>query len=313
MHVVRVGLTRDASAAPLFVGMEGAVFQAEGVALQLSFLKTDALVADALAAGQVDVGLVALSPAYYAAAAAHGFKVIASRSAEQTGFPMSALLVSKRAQAAGLTGVRGLPNQRIALTGPDVGAEYGLFKIASRFKLDGKSFKILRFRSKAARLEALARGDVDAVLLAFAAALASQKRGDLLLRLSDFAQWQQGVVIATEKTIASRRPLVEQFVRAYQRGTAAYQLNFLNYDDGGDFIPGPDHARYLDAIARQVRVSAALLSKTTTYCDRRANVDASDIQAQVRFWQGQGRLDTRLDAAQFLDLSFIGEEGSEKQ
>jgi hypothetical protein len=47
-------------------------------------------------------------------------------------------------------------------------------------------------------------------------------------------RWQQGVVFASAQTIATNRTLLESFMRAYQRGTAEYALNFLSYDDGGD-------------------------------------------------------------------------------
>ena len=50
------------------------------------------------------------------------------------------------------------------------------------------------------------------------------------------------------------------------------------------------------------------LAITKTYCDRRANLDVTDISKQVHFWQDQGRLDKHIVAADLLDLSFIGEE-----
>jgi hypothetical protein len=85
-------------------------------------------------------------------------------------------------------------------------------------------------------------------------------------------------------------------------------LNFLQYDDGGDFIPGPRYAKYIELIARQAHVSPKVLATTKTYCDRRANLDRVDVEGQVQFWQGRGRLDKRIVAADLIDLSFIGNE-----
>ena len=112
------------------------------------------------------------------------------------------------------------------------------------------------------------------------------------------------------KDIAIKRDLVERFMRAYQRGTADYALNFLQYDDGGDFIPGPRYAKYLELIARQTHVSPKVLAMTKTYCDRRANLDSADIGAQVQFWESKGRLDEGIVAADLIDLSFIGNENT---
>lgn len=304
----RIALTREASAAPFYIALAADYFKAEGLDAEVTFLKSDAAVSAAVGSGKADIGMAGLSAPFYAYAAAHGLKIIASRSSDQAGFPMDVLLVGKKARAAGLSGVRGLPHARIGIAGADSLGSYALFSIATRFRLDPGSITTVALKSHAGELAALARGDIDAALLPYAAALRAAGKGQSLLRLSDFAEWQQGAVFTTAESIATRRGLVERFMRAYQRGTAEYQLNFLEYDDAGDFIPGPDYDRYLHMIARRVRMSPDLLALTKTYCDRRANLDATDIENQVRFWQDRGRLDQRIVASDLLDLSFIGEE-----
>jgi len=176
--------------------------------------------------------------------------------------------------------------------------------------LDSGSIRTTVLKSPEGELSALSRREIEAVILPFATALHAARQGRSLLRLSDFAQWQQGVVFASAQKIETDRTLIEKFMRAYQRGTAEYALNFLNYDDGGDFIPGAHYDQYLDFIARQVNVSSHTLERTKTYCDRRGNLDAADIEKQVQFWQNRGRLDKSMMAADLLDLSFIGEEHS---
>ena len=204
--------------------------------------------------------------------------------------------------------MRGLPNARIGVADADSGGYYGLYSIASRFRLDSGSIRTTVFKSPEAELSALSRHEIEAAILPFATALQAARQGRSLLRLSDFAQWQQGVVFASAQKIATDRKLMEQFMRAYQHGTAEYALNFLSYDDGGDFIPGPHYAQYLDFVAHQVNMSSDTLARTKTYCDRRGNLDAADIAKQVQFWQNRGRLDKSMVVADLLDLSFIGEE-----
>lgn len=308
----RIGLTRETSAAPLFVAIATGYFKDEGLDLQVTFVKTDSAVPAAVASGRVDIGMASLSAPFYNYAAAHGLKIIASRSSDQTGFPMYAILVGRKAQGTGFTGVRDLSDARIGIAGADSGSYYALFNTATRFGVSPASVKTVSLRSPAGELAALSRGDIDAALLPFATALHSAK-GRKLLPLSDFSQWQEGVVFTTAKNITTRRNLIDRFMRAYQRGTADYQLNFLSYDDGGDFIPGPSYDRYLELIAREVQVSPSVLAVTKTYCDRRANLDVADIEKQVRFWQDQGRLDTSVAAADLVDPSFIGDEGATPQ
>jgi NitT/TauT family transport system substrate-binding protein len=310
LQAVRIGLVREASAGPLYIAVAAGFFQAEGIDPQVNFLGSDRSVSEAVASGRLDIGMAALSAPFYAYAASHGLKMIASRASDQTGFPMYAIVFGRRAHEAGWSDVRGLRHARLGVADADSGTYYGVFSAASRFGVDAGSIKVVGFKSHERELAALSRGDIDAALLPFPVALQSARAGEPLLRLSDFALWQQSVVFTTAAHVAARRDLVERFMRAYQRGTADYQLNFLHYDDAGDFIAGPQYDRYADLIARQAHVAAAMLARTKTYCDRRANLDVADIEKQVKFWQDQGRLDRRIAAADLLDLSFIGEEAA---
>ena len=312
LQPVRIGLTREASSAPFFVAIAAGYFTAEGLDPQLIFAKSDFAIPDAVASGKVDIGMASLSASFYNYTAAHGLKMIASRSSDQTGFPMYALVVSRKAYASGFTGLRGLSGARIGIAGTDSGSYYALFKIASRFGLNPGSIKTVPLKSSAGELGALSRSDIDAALLPFATAL-HLAEGRKILPLSDLAQWQQGVAFTTVTNITARRNLIERFMRAYQRATADYQLNFLSYDDGGDFIPGPNYNKYLQLIAREVQISPGVLAVTKTYCDRRANLDVADIAKQVRFWQDRGQLGKSVAAADLLDLSFIGEETTTPQ
>jgi NitT/TauT family transport system substrate-binding protein len=310
---VGIGLTREASAAPLFIAVEEGYFAAEELEPHLTFFNDDSSVSAAVASGKLDIGFAALSSSFFSFAAAHDLKMIASRSSDQSRFPMYTLLMKKEAHSARLDGIRELTGARIGVSDTGSSAYYALFNIASRFGLAPVVIKTVSLKSSGDELRALSRREIDAALLRYPTALHSATRQNSLLPLSNFTQWQQGVVFTTAKGIALKRDLVERFVRAYQRGTADYALNFLQYDDGGDFIPGPHYAKYLELIARQAHVSPKVLATTKTYCDRRANLDGVDIGRQVQFWQSRRRLDNRIVADGLIDLSFIGKENTATQ
>lgn len=310
---VDIGLTREASAAPLFIAVEEGYFAAVGLEPHLTFFKDDPSVSAAVASGKVDIGFAALSSSFLSYAAAHELKMIASRSSDQSRFPMYVLLMKREAHSVRLDGVRKLVGAHIGVSDPGSSAYYALFEIASRFGLARDSIKTVSLKSSGDELRALSRRQIDAALLPYPTAIHSVTRQNSLLPLSNFAQWQQGVVFTTANDIATKRDLVERFVRAYQRGTADYALNFLQYDDGGDFIPGPRYAKYLELIGRQAHVSSKVLATTKTYCDRRGNLDGVSIGAQVQFWESTGRLDKRIVAADLIDFSFIGNENAAAQ
>jgi NitT/TauT family transport system substrate-binding protein len=312
-ETLRVGLIRTPTAGPLYIAQAQGYFEAEGLDLLLRFYGTDSEATEAVAAGKLDIGAAELTGSFYAFAAAHRLKIIASQASDQTGFAINTLLISRKAHQGGFTGVRDLPGKRIGIADTDAAARYSLAAAAVRFGMDPGSMKLLPLRGRAGELSSLDRGDIDAALLPLRPALQGLRRGGALLRLSDLAVSEQRVVFTSAATIAARRPLVEKFMHAYQRGAAEYHLNFLQYDDGGDFIPGPNYPRYAELIAREARVAPRELSSATTYCDRRANLDAADLDRQLKFWKDHGKLDRRVAAAELLDLSLIGEEAGPSQ
>jgi ABC-type nitrate/sulfonate/bicarbonate transport system substrate-binding protein len=287
---IRIGLVRTANAGPLYVALEEGLFKEAGLEPRVDYLSSDAAVADAVANGKIDIGFTALSAGFYRAAAARGFKLIASQATDQSHFPLDALLISKKAHDAGFVGVRELPHKRIAMGDQESGVRYALNRIAERFHLEPA---VPVFTKDP--LKAVARGEADAALLSYPAAL--QSKGGFVLRLSDLAQWQQSLVFVGKADAA----LIEAFLKAYRQGATDYSSNFLQYDDGGGFIAGPRHPQLLAAIARESHVRPEVLSVTKAYCDPHANLDVEDLDRQIKFWQSLGKLDPKVTIKDLID------------
>jgi hypothetical protein len=95
-------------------------------------------------------------------------------------------------------------------------------------------------------------------------------------------------------------------MRAYQHSVAEYDLTFQQRDDEATALPGPHFREYLMLIADQAKLPPELLRYALPYCDHLARLDVTDIENQLKFWQGQGMADKAITAADLLDLSFIG-------
>jgi NitT/TauT family transport system substrate-binding protein len=301
-EIVRIALVRSTTAAPLYVAVAAGYFKEGGLDATLTFLPSDEAVAAAVAGGAADVGLSTLSARFYRAAAASHLKVIGSEAFDQAGFPLFALVGPK---GAGLAGAADLPGKRIGIAGDESGVRYALYRIAERFRLDKAAFHPVWVANEAQGLRALKRKRIDAALISYGLALESRRAGGVVLRLSNLVQWQQSAVFASANVLAGRRSLIERFLRAYRRGADGYHSNFLQYDDGGDFIPGPRHEEYLRFIARQTGLAPEVVEATKAYCDPRAAIDTADIARQISFWQAQGKLESTATAGKLID-STIG-------
>jgi ABC-type nitrate/sulfonate/bicarbonate transport system substrate-binding protein len=262
----------------------------------------------AVAEGKLDFGVASLTASFFDYAAKHRLKIIASQVSDQAGYPATALLINKKAYEAGFRSVKDFPNRRIGMTTPGSGERYILARIAAKYRLAPDAMKLVWLKTVAKEMAAFSRGEVDAAVLPFATGLKfySSGRGALLIRLSDFTEWQQGVVFTRAQTIEANRSNVEKFMRAYQRSVAEYDLTFQQRDDEATALPGPHFREYLMLIANQAKLPPELLQYALPYCDHLARLDVTDIENQLKFWQGQGMADKAITAADLLDLSFIG-------
>lgn len=306
---IRVGLVSTAESGPLYIAAANGYFREEGLDAQLKFLDSDAAVRSAVAAGEVDVGAAELSASFFAYAAKHRFKFVASEVSDQPGYPTDALLIGKKAYDAGFRGVKDLPRKRIAMTAAGTGEHYSLVRIANRYRLDPGDLKLVWLKTPGREISALSHGEVDAAVLPFTTALQLRNsgKGAAIIRLSDLAQRQQGVIFARAQTIGANRPLIEKFVRAYRRGVAEYDMTFQQRGDEGDVLPGAHFNDYLALISRRAKLPPEQLKYALPYCDHLARLDLTDIERQLAFWQSEGMVDKRIAAADLLDLSFIGE------
>jgi NitT/TauT family transport system substrate-binding protein len=306
---IRIGVMPTIESGPLYIAAANGYFKEEGLDAELKFFDTDAQLRRAAAAGKVDVALADLDAALFADAAKHGFKFIASQASDQSGYPTDALLIGKKPHDAGFRSVKDLPGKRVALTLPGSGEQYSLMRIAHRYGIDPSGLKLVWLKTPAQEIAALSRGEVDAAALPFATVLKlydAGKRGGVI-RLSDLAQRQRGVVFVRAEAIEADRSRIEKFVRAYRRGVAEYDMTFQQRGDEGDVLPGPRFGEYLHLIAERTKLSPDLLKYALAYCDHLARLDLTDIDRQLAFWQSQGMVDRRVAAADLLDLGFIGE------
>ncbi len=305
---VPVGIASGTSgigAAPLVVGVSGGHFADLGLEAQLTEFADDSAVEQAVTEGRVEFGAVRLDGAFLAYAAAHGLRIIAPEYSDETGYPATGLLVSRAAYDAGLRDPRSLAHRRIGMGAPDAAAHFELVQSAQRFGIAPDAIGMIWLGTEEKQLSALADGSVDAIVLPFATAfrLRGEGKSAAVIRLSDYAQAQQGVVFTRAETIRTKHAEVETFLRAYRAAVADYDLTFQQRDDDGGVLPGAHFQEYLAAMASQAGLSRALLAYALPYCDHLARLDVDDLERQWRFWQRAGLVPADAALSSVVDLS----------
>ncbi len=292
-------------AATLVVAGVGGHFRQAGLDVRLDQATSDAAAEQAVAEGRATFGAVRLSGSFFAYAAAHDLRIIAPEYADRTGFPATVLVVSHTARDAGLRGPANFAHRRIGLLSLDTPDRFALVQSAARYAIPPASLQLSQDDDAARLRSGLAAGMLDAVVLPYAQALAWRAGlHDLfILRLSDFVQWQDGVIFARAATLRGQAGQAAAFMRAYRAATADYDLTFLQRDDEGTALPGAHFGAYLPAIAAHAGVSPGEAAYALTFCDRLARLDIDDLGRQLAFWQSLGVVERQVTVAGVADAS----------
>ena len=310
---VAVGVLRFVSSGALFVAVERGYFKEEGLDPDLKFFAAAQPIAVAVVSGDVDFGLTAFTAGLFNLAGKGGLKIIAAQAKEARGFEGNAILASNAAWEGGLRRPEDLKGHSLGITQIGSSFHYQVGQIARLKGFDLKTMSLKPLQSLANMAAALKGNQVDAIIIAphIAKQLLASGDAKLLGWYSDLDEYQFGALFTAPKTIASRRPIVQKFVRAYQKGAAEFADALLKRDDSGNRkFDAASHA-VAALIAKHVYPSeppdkaVGLVEASTFYVDPQARLDTADIQAQIAWYKAQGMVDASVDPDALFDLSFV--------
>jgi NitT/TauT family transport system substrate-binding protein len=302
---ITVAALRFVSSGPLFIAKGRGYFAAEGLDVEFKFFDAAQPVAVAIASGDADFGATAFTAGLFNIAGKGVLKVVAAQFSEVKGYEGSALVASPKAYAAGLTSPAALKGKSFALTQTGSSFHYMIGGIAESTNIDLASIDLKPLQSVGNMVGALKSAQVDAAILpAFIARpLDADGAAKIIAWAGDLAPYQGGALFTSAKNVSGRREMVEKFVRAYQRGVADYRALFVDKTSTDDTLLGFIHQYiYADEPAAtaygKIRAGALFVGKD-------AALDGADIARQIAWYKARGFVDKSVDAAAFVDTSFI--------
>lgn len=310
---VAVGALRFVSNGPLFMALEQGFFKAEGLDVDIRFFDAAQPIAVAVVSGDVDLGATAFTAGLFNLAGKGALKVIAAQAKEQKGYEGNNVLASNAAWEKGLRRLEDLPGRSLGITQVGSSFHYQIGQIARLKAFDMKQVDLRPLQSLGNMSAALKGGQVDAVIIAPHIARTLLGAGDarLIGLYSELDEYQFGGLFASPKAIAGRRPVVQKFVRAYQKGAAAFSDALLRRDGSGKRISDARSKQAAAIVARYVapgqdpQKAADTVEASTFYVDPQARLDIGDIHRQVAWFKAQGMIDAGVDPAAFIDLGFV--------
>lgn len=308
---LRLGLLQTLSPAPFYIAQERGYFRDEGLDLTFRFFQSAQPIAAAAVAGDIDIGVTALTGGFFGLAGKGALKVIGGALHEEKGYAGSAILVSSKAYAAGLTTPAKLAGHSFAITQYGSSFHYMAGRIAEASGFDVKSLTLRPVQQVANMLAAVRSGQVDATI-----AIASMARpveaageGRIIGWAGDIVPYQITALFTTQKMIAAHADALHRFARAYQRGVADYRAAFLRLDATGKPIHDAGTDAAIAAITKYVFVNdpdaRAKILDGVGYYDADGALDVADVIAQFEWFKAQDMVKTDAAARSLIDTSFL--------
>ena len=303
---IKIGVVGVNAFAPIYVAQEKGYFDAEGVPAELVYFDAAAPVAVAAVSGDIDVGVAAVTAAFYNLAAQGELKLIAGAAHEEPGFQIQAFLASRKAYEAGLKSIKDIAGHSFGVTtkgAPPVYVVGGI--LAPKYGFDFKSIEVLSLQTIPNINTALTGGKADFTSVSITPGMTALiERGDIkrIAWTGDVAPWQFGIVLTGAKTADARPDAVKRFLAAYRKGAKDYHDAVT--DDAGKRKDGPAAEAMIKILAKYTKQSDDEVKLGIPYIDAEGRLDVKDILHQVAFYKSQGMVKPDADGDAMIDKRY---------
>ena len=300
---LRISLLPFFSSAAVFIAKEKGYFSEEHLDVEFIHAGAAQNVAIAVAAGDADIGVTALTAGFYNLAGKGELKIIAGQYQEKKGWPGATYLACNSAFEAGLTSPEQSVDHRMGVTqtGSTFHRWYGAMAQSQGKTLDSQ--KLIRLQTVPAMISALVSCQVDSIIMMSHVAykLSSENKAHIIGRVSDYNPGQMGVVFTSTKSLKKQEDKVQRFLKAYKKASQDYFETLIagNNDTKRQELLSQIN-KYLTP-----KLPENLLPKAVVYLDRNAQPDISSMQGNLDWYQQQNLVNKSISLSNMLRLGLL--------
>lgn len=230
-RTVKIGLLGLTSHAPSIIAGARGYFAEAGLTPEFVTFQAAQPMAVAIASGDADFGVTAISGGLISLAERGAVKVIGGALQETPGVVGQKILVSKAAHEAGLTTPKALEGKRFGITTAGSSFHYMAHKIADGSGFPRDSLQLITLNSVPAVIAALRSGQIDAWSIVPNIAAGLVKSGDVVEigKVADFIDNYQVTTVFTSSKIAAEAPdMARAFIKGFSRGVDDYNAALVD-------------------------------------------------------------------------------------
>ncbi len=300
---VNIGVLKVGATSPVFVALDRGYFTKEGLTPKLKYFGAGSHVAEAVVAGDVDVGVTGLTAGLYNLAANGKIRVLSGLHREWPGFHELGYFASANAWAHGWRTFKDFPGHSVAITTIGSTTHYALGLVAEKFGFKLSDVKVLPMQRIPNSASAVAGSKADFGLEPSTFSAKLKKAGAHLVGwVGDVTPWQIGSVFTGAKTADTKMDMLKHFLAAMQMAVTDYHDAFTTADEKRK--DGPTAPAVLAIISKHLGVPAQRLEDEVPYVDPQMRIDLADINHQIAWYRKHGMIKKPLTAKDVVDMRY---------
>ncbi|MDU8913828.1 ABC transporter substrate-binding protein [Aestuariicoccus sp. MJ-SS9] len=303
---VVVGALRFTSHSASFIALERNYFAEAGLDVELKFFQAAQPMAVAIASGDVDYAVTAISGGLISLADKGAIKVIGGALSEEPGIDGQKILASDAAFQAGLTSPAQLGGKSFGMSTAGSSFHYMGSKVAAAEGLE-MSFKPLQ--KVGAIIGALKSGQIDAwaIVPHIAKPLAGSGAVHIIGDISDYLpNYQVTTVFTSAANAADERQQTGDFLAGFSRGVSDYNSAMIDLAGGQEGVDETVDLIHKYVYADRPREKAApSIINGTMRLNEGAKLNVASVQDQLSWFQSEGLVDAGITLETLVDTSYV--------
>lgn len=306
---IKVGILSLVSHSPSIIAEGKGYFAEQGLEVEFVPFQAAQPMAVAIASGDVDFGMTAMTAGLISLAEKGAVKIIGGALQETPEIDGQKILVSKAAHEAGVKTPGDLTGKRYGITTAGSSFHYMAHKIADKEGFERSALELVPLNAVPAVIASLKSGQIDAWSIVPNIAAGLTKSGEVfeIGKVSDYIDgYQVTTVFTSADNVANNRELVEKYLAALSKGVADYNAAFVDKtmsDEDSTEVVGMIHEyvysdRPLDAADPAIRAGAMRINED-------AKLNVSSIEDQLEWFKSENLVPAEASMDKLVDTSFV--------
>ncbi len=301
-----VGALRFTSHAASFIAAERAYFEQAGLDVELRFFEAAQPMAVAIASGDVDYAVTAMSGGLISLANRGAIKVIGGALSEEPGIDGQKILASDAAFQAGMTSPAAMGGKKFGISTAGSSFHYMGSRIA---QAEGIELSFTPLQKVGAIIGALKSGQIDAwsIVPHIAKPLAGSGEVHMIGSVSDYLpNYQVTTVFTSTENATNERQQTADFIKAFSMGAADYNATMIDNaggQEGVDEMVDLIH-KYVYTDRDRARAAPSIINGTMRI-NEGARMNTASLQDQLGWFLSEDLVDADITLDTIVDPSYV--------